>query len=57
MDRYRKKKKSFYNRNGRGIEDIEVKYKERDNLEAELINREKFKGSGRKVEFQMRGTI
>lgn len=36
-----KKRESFYNRNGRGIEDIEVKYKERDNLEAELINREK----------------
>lgn len=41
MDRYGKKRESFYNRNGRGIEDIEVKYKERDNLEAELINREK----------------
>lgn len=40
MDRYGKKGESFYNRNGRGIEDI-VKYKERDNLEVELINREK----------------
>lgn len=41
VDRYGRESESYYNRNGRGIEELEVKLGDRGNPETDLINRER----------------